>query len=260
MRSWTLCLIAIAILASTKSIRADDASGPFNSLIVNIIRSMPLGGGYSAGNGATEALRHAVTTTTDGLKIDPSHAMPSYCSGATYLVFLKAIAVLQNSGRITLSPNILESLHPSGQPDGTGVWGRWNANGPGTARLFAELDLGPNFTDLDEARQGDFLKIFWSDNIGVSEHGHSVVYLGTENREGVPYITYWSSNVPGGFGVKSVPLTRVHRMLFSRLEHPEALARIESIPTSDHYLYSLQFRASNLPEMERECGLQDTLR
>ena len=260
MRSWTLCLIALALLASEKSILADDVSDPYNLLIVNIIRSMPTGGGYSAGNGATEALRHAVATTTDGLKIDPSHAMPSYCSGATYLVFLKTIAVLQNSQRIALSPDILESLHPSGQPDGTGVWGRWNANGPGTARLFAELGLGPNFTDLAEARPGDFLKIFWSDNIGVSEHGHSVVYLGTENREGIPFITYWSSNVPGGFGVKSVPLSRVHRMLFSRLEHPEALANIESIPPSDHYLYSLQFRASNLPEMERECGLQDTLR
>jgi hypothetical protein len=30
----------------------------------------------------------------------------------------------------------------SSQRDGAGIWGRWNANGPGTARLFYELGLG----------------------------------------------------------------------------------------------------------------------
>jgi hypothetical protein len=32
-----------------------------------------------------------------------------------------------------------------GQRDGEGIWGRWNANGPGTARLFHEMNLGENF-------------------------------------------------------------------------------------------------------------------
>ena len=233
----------------------ENSTAPLNQLILDTVKTMPSGGGYSAGNGATQALRHAVTTTQEDIFVEPSHAMPSYCSGATYLVFLKVIAALQNSRQLTLPPNILESLKPSGQPDGTGIWGRWNANGPGTARLFAELSLGPNFTDLSEALPGDFLKIFWSDNIGASEHGHSVIYLGTEKRDGIPYISYWSSNIPGGFGAKSVPLSRVHRMLFSRLEHPGTLARLATIPPSDHYLYSLQFRSSNLTEMERECGL-----
>lgn len=227
---------------------------------------MPSGGGYSAGNSATQALRHAVrlsgTTSFQGscpsisnLVVDASHAVPSYCSGATYLVFLKVIAALQASHRLTLSPSTLATLQPEGQPDGTGIWGRWNANGPGTARLFHELNLGHNFISLQMAQPGDFLKIWWNDEIGASEHGHSVIYMGTENHDGIPYLSYWSSNVPGGFGVRSVPLSRIHRMLFSRLENPDALSRIESLSHSDHYLYSLQTHNSTPAEMNLLCGV-----
>jgi hypothetical protein len=218
---------------------------------------MPTGGGYSAGSTATGALRNAVQLHEETLAVDAFHAIPSYCSGATYLVFLKVIASLQSEHRISLPPSTLEALLPKGQPDGTGIWGRWNANGPGTARLFAELNLGENFSDLTQARPGDFLKIWWTDSIGSSEHGHSVVFIGTESRGGIPYLSYWSSNVPGGFGIKSVPLSRIHRMLFSRLENPGLLANTGSIPPSDHYLYSLQTRSSTSSEMEQLCSVKE---
>jgi len=218
---------------------------------------MPTGGGYSAGSTATGALRNAVQLHEETLAVDAFHAIPSYCSGATYLVFLKVIASLQSEHRISLPPSTLEALLPKGQPDGTGIWGRWNANGPGTARLFAELNLGENFSDLTQARPGDFLKIWWTDSIGSSEHGHSVIFIGTESRGGIPYLSYWSSNVPGGFGIKSVPLSRIHRMLFSRLENPGLLANTGSIPPSDHYLYSLQTRSSTSSEMEQLCSVKE---
>jgi len=218
---------------------------------------MPTGGGYSAGSTATGALRNAVQLHEETLAVDAFHAIPSYCSGATYLVFLKVIASLQSEHRISLPPSTLEALLPKGQPDGTGIWGRWNANGPGTARLFAELNLGENFSDLTQARPGDFLKIWWTDSIGSSEHGHSVIFIGTESRGGIPYLSYWSSNVPGGFGIKSVPLSRIHRILFSRLENPGLLANTGSIPPSDHYLYSLQTRSSTSSEMEELCSVKE---
>jgi hypothetical protein len=218
---------------------------------------MPTGGGYSAGSTATQALRNAVRIHEDALVVEASHAMPSYCSGATYLVFLKVIASLQSEHRISLPPSTLEALLPKGQPDGTGIWGRWNANGPGTARLFAELNLGENFSDLAQARPGDFLKIWWTDSIGSSEHGHSVIFIGTESHGGIPYLSYWSSNVPGGFGIKAVPLSRIHRMLFSRLENPGLLANAGSIPPSDRYLYSLQTRSSTPAEMEQLCSVKE---
>ncbi len=238
---------------------------PLNQLILETIKSMPAGGGYSAGATATQALRHAAhlsqaaqsqdsQTPTPVLVVDATHAEPSYCSGATYLVFLKVISALQNSHRVTLPTATLEALLPMGQPDGTGIWGRWNANGPGTARLFYELGFGRNFTSLSAAHPGDFLKIWWSDAIGASEHGHSVIYMGTETRDGISCLSYWSSNVPGGFGVKTVPLSRIHRMLFSRMENPGALNRIGSLPHSDHYLYSLQTRNSTVAEMSQLCG------
>ena len=229
---------------------------PFNTMVLQEVASMPTEGGYSAGNLATHALQRAVLTTRDHLEVDPRLAMPSYCSGATYLVFLKVISALLSANRMELSPAMIAELRPSGQPDGAGVWGRWNANGPGTARLCRELALGSNFTDLAEAQPGDFLKIFWNEAIGASEHGHSVIYLGTERRNGIQTVSFWSSNVPGGFGRKTVPLSRVRRMIFSRLTHPYNLANLPLLPRSDNYLASLQLRNGTVHEMEFQCGLE----
>lgn len=228
---------------------------PINQLILAEIKTMPTGGGYSAGNSATQALRNAVRISGDTLQIDASHSMPSYCSGATYLVFLKMVAALQASHRLTLSPAVLEALRPQGQPDGTGIWGRWNANGPGTARLFFELGLGENFSSLSRARPGDFLKIWWNDSIGAAEHGHSVIFMGSGSQDGLPTLSYWSSNVPGGFGIRTVALSRIHRMLFSRFESPDAISHADLLPRSDHYLYSLQTRSSTPEEMATLCKI-----
>ena len=228
---------------------------PVNRLILDEVASMPLNGGYAPSAAANHALQRAVTGSGEMLRVDASHAAPSYCSGATYLVFLKTLAALQAAHQLVLTPATVAQLKPNGQPDGTGIWGRWNANGPGTARLFYELGLGPNFTDLRIARPGDFLKIFWSDGIGASEHGHSVVFLGTETKAGVECLRFWSSNIPNGYGVKSVPLTRIHRMLFSRLAHPENINR-PLAPRTDNYLSSLERRSSTLAEMERQCGIR----
>jgi hypothetical protein len=39
------------------------------------------------------------------------------------------------------------------------------------------------------------MKIFWNNNVGRRESGHSVIYLGTVNRAEGEYVRYWSSNV-----------------------------------------------------------------
>ncbi len=242
---------------ATPALRADDGGHTAcNELVLEAIRTMPSGGGYSAGNFATHAMERSVGTGNGTLNVQAAQAMPSYCSEATYLVFLKVISALQLQGSSYVTPDLLSALRPTGQPDGTGLWGRWNANGPGTARLFYELGLGINFTELNQALPGDFLKIFWNDAIGALEHGHSVIYLGTEDHGGIPFLSYWSSNIPGGYGKKSVPLSRIHRMLFSRLEHPSNLARANTLPHSDHYLASLQTHSSTPAEMASFCGLR----
>ena len=142
-----------------------------------------------------------------------------------------------------------------GQRDGEGIWGRWNANGPGTARLFHEIDLGRNSTDFAQAAPGDFMKIFWSGEIGKAEHGHSVIYLGSEKRTDGDYVRFWSSNIPAGYGEKSVPRGKIAQAVFSRLENPANLARIKAQPALDAYLAELTSKASSVAEMRAKCGL-----
>ena len=130
-----------------------------NRRIVSILPSMPSGGGSEADAKSMRALEEAIQVRENQLEIKPAAAQTTYSSGATYLVFLQALKALLPPG--TLSGPLAEALMVKGQPDGVGVWGRWNANGPGIACLFDELQLGPNFTSFEDAQAGDFMKAFF---------------------------------------------------------------------------------------------------
>ena len=238
----------------------------FNARILEIIRQMPERGGYSTHGGAWQALQKSISIENDQIKVDPSLAHPSFCSSATYLVFIDLISQLQKEGRLQLSAEDLQQLkvlNPEQQEDGAGIWGRWNANGPGTARLFWQMGLGPNFTEKDfaKARPGDFLKIYWNDEIGAKEQGHSVIFTGAKANGGV---CFWSSNTvfPGekttGMGEKCVDEAKIHRMVFSRLEFPERLKLAAQIfagdKYKDSYLQQLQKRSSSVSEMDQMIG------
>jgi hypothetical protein len=219
----------------------------FNAIVLEQVARMPAGGGYAVTRDAHTALNSAVG---DAVEIRPGRAVPSYCSGATYLVFLKALKAAVGGEGLPW-----EALRPKGVPDGVGVWGRWNANGPGTARLFHELGLGENFTDPSRARPGDFLKIFWNDAVGKKERGHLVVFLGFGEEGGVPHVRFWSSNKPGGYGEKSVPMSSVKRAIFSRVTDPSRIAGVVSLPKKDAYLAGLLERESNFAEALRMSGV-----
>ena len=226
-----------------------------NDLILDQIKQMPKGGRYSVSHFAKICLQSSAHFESGKFFILPSAASPSFCSGATYLVFIRTIESLRARGELHLDFATLEQLIIRDQRDGEGIWGRWNANGPGTARLFHELGLGPNFDNFDQARPGDFMKIFWSRQVGKSEHGHSTIFLGRENRLGVEYVRYWSSNVPSGYGEKSVPRSKIAYAIFSRLETPANLARISAAPFVDSYLASLLRTRSSIAEAGTKCGL-----
>ena len=227
----------------------------YNDLILDQIKQMPTGGRYSVSHFAKICLQSSAHFESGKFFILPSAASPSFCSGATYLVFIRTIESLRARGELHLDFATLEQLIIRDQRDGEGIWGRWNANGPGTARLFHELGLGPNFDNFDQARPGDFMKIFWSRQVGKSEHGHSTIFLGRENRLGVEYVRYWSSNVPSGYGEKSVPRSKIAYAIFSRLETPANLARIGTAPFVDSYLASLLRTRSSIAEAGMKCGL-----
>jgi hypothetical protein len=250
-------LLVILLLLSgltPNETRAQLAPSPLNDLILDQIRQMPVGGRYAATRAATIRLQSAAHFEAGKFFILPDAASPSYCSGATYLVFMKTIEVLRARGDLQLDYDTLDALMIRGQRDGEGIWGRWNANGPGTARLFQELGLGRNFDDFEEAEPGDFMKIFWSPEVGRAERGHSVIYLGTEKKLGLDYVRYWSSNVPVGYGERSVARTKIVHAIFSRLYAPSNLERIEGAPEVDRYLANLERVRSSYTEARKMCG------
>ena len=246
MRTWILLLAAACVAGA-----AD-----FNEVVLQQVRSMPQGGGYATTRHAHDVLQSAVRFEEESVRIRADKAEPSYCSGATYLVFLKSLGELQRRGVLSISRGQWERLLPLKLPDGEGVWGRWNANGPGTPRLFYELGLGRNFTAFEEAKPGDFLKIFWTDAVGKNERGHSVVFLGLETKDGVGSVRFWSSNQPGGYGEKVVARSKIARAIFSRLESPQSLSRLAQLPERDAYLASLLSRSSSFAEAGRMCGIR----
>jgi hypothetical protein len=228
-------------------------AGDYNDLVLQQVRKMPKGGRYSVSHFAKIRLQSSAHFESGKFFIIPSG--PSFCSGATYLVFIRTIEALRERGQLRLDYGTLERLIIRDQRDGEGVWGRWNANGPGTARLFHELRLGRNFDNMDQAKPGDFMKIFWSRAVGRNEHGHSVIFLGMENRPDGQYVRYWSSNIPSGYGEKSVPRSKIAYAIFSRFETPANLERITSAPFVDTYLASLLRSRSSISEAGAKCGL-----
>lgn len=235
---------------------AQIAPGKYNGVILDQIHAMPSGGRYSASRTATIKLQSAAHFESGIFTVMPSAALPSYCSGATYLVFIKTIEVLRARGTLNLDHPTLESLLIRNQRDGEGIWGRWNANGPGTARLFHEMDLGENFDDFAQAEPGDFMKIFWSPEVGRSEHGHSVIFLGMERKAGLDYVRFWSSNIPSGYGERTVPRAKIVNAIFSRLDSPANLSRAGRVPPVDKYLASLLTVRSTYEEAKANCGMK----
>ena len=242
--------LAILGLTTPASFAAD-----YNSLILDQIKEMPQGGRYSVSHFAKIRLQSSAHFESGKFFILPSQASPSFCSGATYLVFIRTIEALRARGQLHLDYSTLEGLIIRDQHDGEGIWGRWNANGPGTARLFHELQLGQNFDNFNQAKPGDFMKIFWSRQVGRNEHGHSTIFLGLENRPDGQYVRYWSSNVPSGYGEKSVPRNKIAYAIFSRLQSPTNLGRINNAPFVDTYLASLLRTRSSIAEAGAKCGL-----
>ena len=169
---------------------------------------------------------------------------------------MKTVGALWRGGSLTLDAPAYGALLIRGQRDGEGVWGRWNANGPGTARLFYEMRLGSNFDDFSKAVPGDFMKIWWSSAVGRREHGHSVIFLGTGQNNGVDSVHFWSSNIGVGYSDKWVPRAKISAAVFSRLTHPQNLAAAATLtPATDPYLTSLLTKDSSLAEVHEKCGL-----
>jgi len=246
---------------------AKTSSAPFNSSILEITGKMPSGGGYDTSATTFGRFKNAISIREKQIVIAAENTTPSFCSSSTYVVFLKLISKLQAEKKLELTDETQKALLVNGQQDGAGVWGRWNANGPGTARLFYQLQLGENFTDLTRAEPGDFMKAFWTEEIGAKERGHSVIFTGTKKDSEGSKICFWSSNSaskeqPAGMGEKCLAEKKFKHMLFSRLKAPENLNQIAkkmaagSDSYTDEYLAAMLKRGSSREEMCKLVGCE----
>ncbi len=256
--SWCLTACSAPVTPSPETGKYDRT---INTHIVRIVRAMPRGGGYSTGQEAFDRFIGKAVVRDDirgRLRLAPSEARPSFCSEACYLVLLQLLDKCRDaSGNSPFSPLVWQALAPRDkQPDGEGIWGRANANGPGFAKLVSDLDAGFSFEDISRAKPGDFLKIFWTDEIGGRERGHLVVYLGVKrDKTGEGDLFFWSSNMGQGYSVKSVPLSSAKRLLFTRLTKLGAFSLAASLPERDEWLASLLRKPTDMREIREKCRM-----
>ncbi len=277
----------------------------YNAMILDIIKSLPSGGGYSRGE---DLQLPTVTANNIGagrweMKVYDGH--PSHCTSATYAVYAHLAAVMQNEGRLSLTADQIRSLEalktlPDGTHlvDGQGPFWIFNANGAGAAALLKHTGTGFSFRDdaLSYARPGDFLKLFWNENVGASERGHQVVYLDHRETAGRDMICFWGSQhggrkkrdgetetlyfpaaaggeVQDGYGEVCRPRSDIKAMIFSRVTCMEHLAAgLEDMrakaeargaghfglqyPFVDDFLYSLAEHSSDQATLDRTYDIQ----
>lgn len=233
----------------------------FNQYVLWAIQNkMPAGGGYSATPQTVNHLAGNVVSwqpSTQKLTVNPLNARPSFCSAACYLVLLQALQKWEQHSTNKLPAVAWQAFNiAENQADGHGVWGRANANGPGLAKLVADVGAGVNFTDVALARPGDFLKIFWSPDIGAKERGHLVVYLGAEKKNDRIYLRYWSANKPEGYSTKSVPLDQMHNIIFTRITAPQNFANVVKLPACDALLESMLTKDFSMAQIIKMCRIR----
>ena len=237
------------------------AAAPFNAHILSAVQGMPVGGGYASDRAAEVRFACAGVVWQNGsrqLIVSPRAASPSFCSAACYMVLLRALSHWEaEQGRLIFPAGMWKSMRVlEKHPDGYLSWGRFNANGPGCAKWVHDLRAGINFTDPEAATSGDFLKLFFSPQIGVYERGHLVIFLDLVQRDGQTHIRYWSANKPGGYGVRTVPLASVHHLIFTRITHPERFSVTSSLPPNDAWLAAMLSRRFSFAEVCRECAVK----
>jgi len=107
----------IVVLCITAITQGAPAAG-LNSLILEQIQKMPTGGKYSVSHVAKIKLESAAHFESGKFFVIPTAPYPSFCSGATYIVFIKTIEALRDSGQLKLDFATLNQLMIRDQRDG----------------------------------------------------------------------------------------------------------------------------------------------
>jgi hypothetical protein len=280
------------------------AGTDYNAMILDIIKGLPRGGGYSIGSSFQLPTITAHNIGAGRWEMRVYDGFPSHCTSATYAVFARLVSVLQDNGRIALDGEQIAALSaksrmPDGATlvDGQGPFQIFNANGAGVAALLKHTGTGMSFRDdkLLYVRAGDFLKLFWNDNVGASEQGHQVIYLGHKTVGSREMVCFWGSQrqnkkkrsggtealyfpaaegdkVVDGYGQACRPRADIKAMVFSRVTCMEHLAaglddmqakalasRGVPFPFVDDYLYELRKTSSDRATLDRKYDIRAAL-
>lgn len=215
-------------------------------------------GGYSTSDSAKAALRQAFTWDEQRKQpiFHPEIARPSFCSGAVYGVLISALVQWElRQGKRSIPPKAWQAMLVRDNQDGDGVWGWANANGPGFAMLVHRLKAGYSFTNLNQARAADIVKLWWTDELGREERGHLVIF----DRDEGDSIRVWSSHrpkngQPGGYGLRRYPKSSIRRALVTRITNPAAFRHAPSIGF-EPWLHNLLNDSTTWNECLRRTGI-----
>lgn len=215
-------------------------------------------GDYSTSDKAKEALVNSFhwDTRLKRPRFVAQEARPSFCSGAVYAAVLSGLLKWEEANhRRVISPEAWQALLPRLVKDGIGPWGYANANGPGFAMLVHRLGAGINFTDWQQARPADIMKIWWNDSIGATERGHLVILVQDKGDS----VRVWSSNqarngLAGGYGLRDIPKSAIRRVIFTRITTPAAFNNAHQLK-DDPWLTNLMVRSVRWEECTMRCGL-----
>ena len=91
----------VCILAAISAVAPEFSfAGDCNDVVLDQVRQMPKGGNYSVSHFAKIRLQSSAHFESGKFFIIP--AGPSFCSGATYLVFIRTIEALRERGELHL--------------------------------------------------------------------------------------------------------------------------------------------------------------
>lgn len=147
----------------------------------------------------------------------------SFCSGATYAVFIEALNMIYADSTKELDFERfeafrMEELDGKRREDGVKFWGKWNDDGYGNHYAMVQYSKIGTRISPEEALPGDFVNISWTNG-----GGHSTVFLGWYiDEKGEKRLMYFSSQKStNGLADQGVKISNIKELCFVRLTNPD---------------------------------------
>ncbi len=195
-----------------------------------IQQSAPDGGGYFIGikaNPPESPIGYNLKLLGNELLKAPRTT--SYCSGASYAVFIEALNLIFANEEKKISDENIEAIRLQ-EPDGSRreddikFWGKWNTNGYGNHIALVQYSGIGKQISAKEARPGDFVNISWKNG-----NGHSTVFLGwyIDEDKDTNMVYFSSQKATNGIGDQIVDVKSIAEVMFVRLTNPEDLFSVK---------------------------------